>query len=490
MESIPDSSLTGFLIPVKATTVNNVFIDSCWFSNPVLQVNEQATLNVRIRNVSDTRFEKIPVRLKINNSQRSLASIDIDANGSAEISFSFSNGQPGYYSGTVEITDYPVTYDDIYYFVFGISSSIPVLSINKDKPDPYINSVFAVDSIIQLTNSSIRQVDFSSFSAQRLIILNRLDNISSGLIQELVKYTQNGGSIAIIPSLDTTVSSINQLLSRLGTDVLTSLEKEAIKIAKVNTKHTMYREVFEKGSLQTENINMPIIGQHYRISSSTVSTSENLLELANGQPYLTVSKIGQGKVYLFTSNFIEEKGNFSRHALFVPTMLNMAFQSERVDPLMYYTNYTGPIAIDNSYIKGDRMPKLSHDASDFEFIPQIRQSEGQNFLFLNSQVTQSGIYHLEADSGNGKLLAFNYNRFESNMAVATEEELGSIEESTNLSVIENTQKPINKIIQEQGKKNNIWKWFILAALLSLLAEVLLISLAGKIKSKDTMPGVS
>ncbi len=475
MKALPDSGInTGYLIPLKPASGNNLFIDSCWFSNPVLQINEPVTLNVRITNVSDIMLEKIPVRLMIEDIQRSVASIDIEAGKSKDISFTFSNNKTGSLSGYAEINDFPVTYDDIYYFTFKISPALPVLSINDEAHDQYINSVFSVDSIVQLTNTTARQIDFSSLSSFRLILLNGLTSLSTGLIQEIKKFTESGGSVIYIPAPESSVEIHNTMLTSLGTDNFTELDEKPVKLAKINVNHPIYREVFEQGSLKAENINMPVINMHYNTQQSSASKSETLLELENGQPFLTATPSGMGTTYVFTTALNDGAGNFIRHALFVPTMLNIAFRSEKISPLMYYTDDKNPIAIAGTHNKSDNVLKIAGEKGQAEFIPEFRQVNAQNFIFINGQIKEAGIYSVKSENKEVDLLAFNYNRNESNLRIATMEELEKIQSQTGYNIIETSPQPLNELLKKQNG-GKFWKWFIVAALVSLLIETLLLA---------------
>ncbi len=475
-KALPDSGFqSGYIIPLEAASINNLYVDSCWFGSPVLRLNEQVTLFVKITNVSDIRLEKIPVRLLIDDIQRSAASIDIDAGSSQEISFTFSNQKSGSHKGVIEINDYPVTYDDIYYFTFGISPEIPVLCINESAPNSYINSVFSVDSIVKLTNTIVRQIDISALASYKLIILNSLNSYSTGLQQEILKFAENGGSILIIPSGETPVEEHNRLLSRLGTDQFNGLNSSPVKLASVNTGHYLYKDVFEQGTLKEENIEMPLINSYFTVNSGSRGTGETLLELATGQPLLTYSTMGKGKVYLFTSPLDDKAGNFVRNAFFVPTMLNIAFNSETIKPLMYLTDLQSPITITGNLIKGDNIIKLSENNGGYEFIPEFRQINGQSNIFINGQIPQAGFYKVFSDNKEIDLLAFNYNRKESNLITATVEDQELLNEKTGYSVIENSEKPLDKVINEHIGEGKLWKWFIFAALLSLLIETILLA---------------
>lgn len=476
LKALPDTSLgKGYLIPLKPVLSSNIFIDSCWFVNPVLQLNEQSTLMVRLQNVSDISLEKIPVRLFIENAQRAVATVDIDAGASQDISFSFSNNKSGYIGGHIEINDFPVTYDDIYYFTYKISSEIPVLCINNLVANPFINSVYSIDSIIKLNNTSIKQVDFSSLHAYRLIVLNELPTYSSGLVQEVTAYIENGGNILIIPSLESNITELNNLLTHLGSDQISSLDNSSVKVSHINTNHPIYKEVFETGSLKEENLDMPVVNAHYTTQSSSSSQTEALLNLANGQPLLSFNKKGKGKVYLLSASLEEKASNFGRHALFVPTMLNIAFQSEELRPLMYHTNYQDPIVIAGNYSHGDNIIKLVKQTGNIEFIPQIRQNNGETQIYINNQIAEAGLYHVMHDNELIGLLAFNFNRNESELKLATDEEINTITDKTGYELITNSPKPLDTIINNDLKDKNLWKWFVIAALLALIAETLLLA---------------
>jgi hypothetical protein len=73
-----DTAISWYFVPVAAARQNNLYIDSAWFDNPVLQPMQPVKLKVKIRNSSDERLEKIPLQLSINHVQKSVASFAID----------------------------------------------------------------------------------------------------------------------------------------------------------------------------------------------------------------------------------------------------------------------------------------------------------------------------------------------------------------------------------------------------------------------------
>lgn len=469
-----------FLVPLVSAGSGNLYIDTCWFEDPVAQLNRTSILHVRVKNASDGALEKIPLKLTINGRQRAVASLNIGAHGSAEVSMPFINNETGFMHGTVEINDYPVTYDDVYYFVFKVSGTIPVLVINSGNPNPYLGSVFSLDSVLSVTQVNTGKTDYSSFPDYRLIILNDLKSVTSGSVQELTRFVSNGGSLLIFPAFDADKQSVNQLLSALKADQLLDVDSLPARVTEVNTQSPVFSNVFEKSGLDPDLTDLPGITRHFRFSSVSTVHAQTLLRLANGDPLFSMQTMGQGKVYLSAVPAVDQGGNWPRHALFVPAMLNIAFASEDVIPMMYYTGTTGGIAMGNLKPEEDNLFRLSGLDGKNPFIPEYRQSEGQGFIYLNGQISEAGIYKVSSGKNTLRLLAFDNDRRESDLSLADQKTLtGFTEKVPDYRLIEAGPRPLNEVIASENSGKRLWKWFILTALLCIIAEESLLRYAGK-----------
>ncbi|MFH1120988.1 MAG: BatA domain-containing protein [Bacteroidota bacterium] len=482
MSGLPEETegIRFSLIPLRAAGARNLFIDTCWFDNPVIQLNRTSVLNVRITNSSDADLEKIPVKLMLNGRQRAIAALSIKAGGMSEVRLPFTNPKSGIMEGMVEISDYPVTYDDIYYFVFRVSDRIPVLAINSREENPYLNSVFKLDSVIAFSQIPSGKIDYSSFSDYRLIILNELRTVSSGAVQEFSRFVSQGGSLLILPAMDADLVSVNQLLAALGTDLIVGIDSAGSKVTVINTNHPVFSDVFEKSGLNPDNTDLPQVDGHFRLASGSRGTSETLIGLGNGDPML-ITRINEGgKIYLSSIPVSDRSGNWPRHALFVPAMLNIAFQSENVLPMMFYSGLPGGINLGNLKPAEDNIFRISKADGSSGFIPEYRRHEGQSLVFINDQLKDAGIFRVISGKETVSLLAFNYNRNESDLSPASNEMLQKLAgKSGNIEIIESGPKPLNDIIAAKNSGKRLWKWFILTTLFCIIAEVLLLRFFGK-----------
>lgn len=477
LSSLPDSSaaFSTYLAPVGGNQSGNLYIDTCWFENPVLRVNQTAGLQVKISNISENNLEKIPVRLIINGEQRAIAAIDIEANSTQTISLSFSTTRPGQQKAVVEISDYPVIFDDSYFMAFTVSEFIPLLAINQEKPDPYLTSVFAVDSVLQFTNSALRQTNFSALSGNRLVILNGASNLSSGSVSELSRFIEQGGHLLIFPPDGDNIDMINQMLEGLKAPLFGQIDTTASRVLKINKSHLVFNNVFDGDGAIQDNADLPFINKHYKITRPSAGLSDDIMILDNGDPLFTMKSVGQGKIYMSAVSLSDNWSNFPRHALFVPVMLNIAFESENHSPLMYYAQHESAIKVGNVKPSGDNVFRISNEEGSYEFIPEIRQVDGQSVIFLRNNITEAGFYNVNDADKIVNVLAFNFNRKESDLRFADAEQLRSmIGEASGISVLSEGKKEISRLISERNHGRKLWKWFIIAALIFILSEVLLL----------------
>ena len=469
-----DSSIRVFFVPLESHSQNNLYIDSCWFDSPVHRINQLVSLNVRIRNASDTDFEKIPVKLLINGRQRAIAGFDINSGGETTIKLPFTNTETGIQYGILEITDYPVTFDDILYFSYDVSEQIPILTINENEKNIYLNSLFSDDTAFVFTNSSQKSLDYSSFGNYNLIILNEVKDISSGLAQEIKRFVDNGGSLAVLPSPEMNTRSYRDFLKSVNTDIYTETDTFRTRVGIINAQNRLFEDVFE---LIPENIDLPEVFKHYKISKTTNTLFEVLLEMQNGDAFFGSMPVGKGMIYLFAVPLNPEWSNFPRHAVFVPTFYKIALLSAPLTKLFYTAGEDENIEVRNGSLIGDQIFRITSAENDFEIIPEHRTINAQIFISTHNQLKKAGNYNLEYNGHKIAGLSFNYDRTESDLSCHSSGELKDQiknNEISNLKIIKTADRSITEIITEINKGIRLWKFFVILALIFLLAEVIIL----------------
>ena len=473
-----DTSIVISCIPIASTEVNNVYIDSVWFETPVQQFGTQQIIHAVIINKSNKDIENGSLKLYINNTQVSLASFNVSAENKKDVSISFSVKTKGINKGVLKIEDYPITYDDNFYFSFNAQTTISVLVINgrDTKTAGNFKSLMQNDSLFVYKENNEAAIDYSTFAKTNIIVLNELSILSSGLTAELQKFANNGGSVVIFPNKKSDIESYNSAFSILQLPQIIKLDTVNTKTQSINFEQGLYEGVFDKID---QRMDLPKVFEHFEFTKTTNSNAQNSVVLQNGHFLISLNPLGSGKIYLFSIPSDETSSNLLKHALFVPTLIKMAILSLKPSPVYYKTAVNEAIILNVTSDFSDKPLHIVKDDKKVDIIPEHRLMNNATTLFTQNQITEAGHYDVLENTNIIKDLAFNFDRKESDMNFMSQEDLQKqIDEKglKNISVIMPDEKTLTNALQEVNEGKKLWKLFLILALVFLLSEILIIRL--------------
>ncbi len=467
-----DSSFVVSFIPLLAQSGSNVFIDSCWFETPVKISGQTATMIVRISNDGDRALSGQPVRLFIDGVQRTVATYDLTPRGSVEVALTWTIHTPGIHHGHIEILDYPVTFDDKLYFSYHVSAQIPVLTINEGRTNPFLKALFANDSLFDFVDMPAFSVDFSVFPEYDVIILDGMNTISSGMSIELQAYIEQGGTIVVFPGVSIDFLSYRDFFAAFDADPYLSADTALTRVSDLDKLHRIFSGVFEN---LPENVDLPLVRKHYVTAQTQRSTGRPILQLQNGQAFFTAYEFSGGDMYVSAVSLTDAHSNFQRHAIFVPTLVNIAFQSQTSKHVYQVLGSGEPVIVRGQEMGSGQVFVIRGE--DNEFIPGQRRAGNMWQILLHNQVERAGNYFLAFGDENVQGLSLNYDRRESALSTYSPSVLRNMLDDTGLShvqVMDVSGADFQKSLQEFQMGRQLWRLFILLALACLLAEGLLL----------------
>jgi len=478
----PDTTCLWYLVSVTPQQRNNLCIDTISFESPTHRPNQMVSLKVHICNYGKESLEKIPVKLIINNMQKAVASFSVRANSSTDIIMPYTENDAGIQFGSLELIDYPVRYDDQFFFTYSILPNIPILCINGVTENHYLNALFISDSSFHFVNSSYKKLDYTSFGNYTMIILNSLDELSSGLMQELTKYIRSGGSLVIFPPQKINSVSYSNFLSGMNLPLFTEIDTIRQPITSIALESDLYKDVFEKlpsgKVILPVNTDLPVALKFYRQIQNIKDKQEPLLKLLHGQPFLTFTRLGKGKIYLFSIPLDDTWSNFPRHILFVPTLYKMAYLSNPGKEL-YNIIGNNEISLPFDSLNEGSILKIRNNSSGAEFIPGADATTSRANLNIQDQVKESGLYTLFSGKRPIEGIAFNYNRKESDLRCLSESEINdqiSRHPTENIHFLSDKKSSLSKQIKNINQGTPLWKLFIIITLVFLACEIAFIRL--------------
>ncbi|MFQ5447789.1 MAG: hypothetical protein ACE5FF_12720, partial [Saprospiraceae bacterium] len=471
IENIKDTTLAVNFVPLQAVQEYNVSIDSAWFEAPVQMLNQPNPLIVKVKNWSDEEAENIRLSVKYDGETKPVGELSIPANASLTDTVNVTILTPGWHEAQLEVTDYPVQFDDTYLFSYNVAKSINVVVINELSPDPYLDAAFRGISYFSVTNQASRNLDYSSFPRYQLIICNGLLSLSSGLSFELKQYVANGGNLLIFPPASANIGSYKAFLEGVPANELLSFDQQERSVSDINTEEFVFKDVFENKSA---NLKLPATKGNFKLSTYASRGEERLLTYRDGTTYLGKYKSGQGILYLCAAPLSQEYNNLIRNAeIFVPMLYKMALSSARARPIAYTIGRDETLEAGNVVRGGESVYKLR--GAGEEFIPQQRIVASRVFLGIQNQIHKAGFYDLflNRDTTLAKF-AFNYDRRESDLAYLPVSRLRELAPA-NVSIVEaNAAADLTEIVSDRSRGVILWKWCVVLALLALAAEILIL----------------
>jgi hypothetical protein len=472
-----------FIVPLDAQATKNVYVDSVWLSTPFIREMQNNSLNVKLNNAGRENVKNLPVRLYLDDAQTSTASATLPPGGSATISLNFNVTAKGYHRGRIVFEDYPITFDNQYFFVIEASPAVRVLHLYEQQAGPanqpasYVDAVYSDDSLFVRRSFNVQNFDVGQLKETDFVVLEGVASISGTLRTELERFVRQGGSLAIIPPINPNAASYGPFLSALGISGITTASPTdrptALPVADPDRRNPFFRDVFQQ-SYQAEPLNMPTAAPVWRWNAGV-----RLLNLRDGNPLLTQSRVGAGgTIYLLASPLTSTYGNLAEHALFVPVMYKMAALSVRAQRTAYsFDENIVTIPVTNPSERS--VYKLKRDK--LEIIPVQRVVGNQLLLEMPKsnelaagQEVEAGYYELQNSEGKTeRLLAFNHGNQESAMDFYSADELRrAFANQPNVEVFDSIQDgDFVQVLEQENLGKSLWKYFLLAALAFLLVEV-------------------
>lgn len=465
-----DTTINVFFVPLQSVAQHNVYIDSVWFDSPIKVLNQPNKILVQIKNTGDTDVTNSKMDLNINGQRKSFKNFNIKANSKITDTLNFTITQTGWHKAHIAISDYPINFDDSYYFTFEVAEKINVLAINQASPNQYLNALFKGAVNVDTKNQSVNQLEYAKFPTYQLIILNQLKNISSGLSSELQQYVRDGGSLVVFPNDNMAMDSYNKLLKGLRVNTYNAKSLGEQYIDKIATKHEIFTEVFEK---IPRNVDLPFANISFTMTDYARSGQRKILRFKGGASAMSAYRVGKGKVYVSAVSLNKQETNLPAHAIFVPMVYKMALVSGQAGQLAYTIGKNQVIEVDNKATKKETVFKLKGEEE--EVIPGQKIVGSKLLLTLNNQLKESGIYQLYMNENSPLYhFGFNFNRQESILELLNLDQLKEKYTFPNVSFINNPDEELTDLVSEYDKGWVLWQWCLLAALGFLLLEIILL----------------
>lgn len=458
------ATVQNHLIPLNTHTQANLYIDSCFFYNPVQLMGQKNEQVVRIKNTGNDDAENLRVTLTINGETKALSNPTVPAKSTVFDTLRFTISQRGWNNATIALEDYPITFDDSYFTSFFVPEKLYVLQIKESGSGNFVDAVFQNQAEFDFTTTTTGNIQYANFNRYQLIVLTNVSTLSSGLISELGNYLDAGGNVLVFPNELANVASLNEFLNATGVGALGTLQQEPQEVSAINLQHRLVRNVFDK---VPQNMQMPNAKKHFSFTQGNAVT-ENIITLKNKQPLWLSSKVKNGNVYVCTSPLDSKINELVVHAMFAPILFEMGIAGASAQVQTGVIGEKNAVAVNALSMRKESVLKVSGEKN--EFIPQQTNIGQKVLLNMGDQILTSGFYKVFSENtDSAQFIAMNYSRAESDLQFETADDLQT--NYPKLNVLSLGGHEAATLAQELGRGTTLWKFCLWATLFFLAIEI-------------------
>ena len=443
-----DSSDSPYFIIPKAEHENNVSIDSVFIEETT---DDFYKIGVQLSHYGD---DSKPIPLAIYNQNKLIAKTTATFETKKK-TVNFTIPKQAFH-GFVSIVDNGLNYDNSYYFSISKIKKINITSIGEAIKSSFLARIYTYEEF-NFNNFPIGSLDYNSLEKQDAIVLNELDEIPQALETTLKSFVEKGGNLIVIPSAKIAIPNLNQFLLNFGSVKFKSLETKEKLITKINFNHPLFKAVFEN---KTSNFQYPKTQNSFVVSSSSPAA----LSYEEQSFFLTSIRNPISSVYVFSAPINTVNSNFQQSPLIVPVFYKMALNNQNSGINAQIIGNETPYFAETLLSK-DAILNVKNNTENFIPIQQILNNKVR--LTFTDYPEQAGNFEIYKQKEWVENISFNYNRTESNLALTNEAALSNYKITNSIASVFNT-------LESDRSESQIWKWFVIFALLFLLSEMAII----------------
>jgi hypothetical protein len=481
-----------FLIDAGNRIINNISLDSIEVVSKILEKNREVKMNLVISNNSDFSVSNKIVNLNVNGRIVSEKAIDINSRERKDVEFSFNPVASGYVSGNFDLIRNDLIEDELpednkFYFTLFIPEKFKIGIIDESQEGSrYIKLAYAAAHDLMQSGAGDILFDVSTVNINSIIrdydllLMTGKRSISREEAELLSAFISDGGGVMIFPGENIDVNSYNDFLSLTGSTKIGALNSNEsinsnLRFDKIDFEHPVLSEVFQNRRLsltrEQVQIESPQIKKYYDLFPGEGSLP--VITLSNGKPFLISSGYNRGNILISSVSAETSFSNFPVKSIFLPVIIRSTYFlgnnfEQRND------HYIGR----SNLIEINRENEISALTDPSGNEKEINTVPGKNNFFnlpYDRFTSEPGIYTLKSNSGGEVNFSLNHDPVESLTDNMDENEIKDFFEKLDFEnvfyIAPGSEVTVN--ISQARTGLELWKYFLLAALMFLALELFL-----------------
>ncbi len=462
-----------FLIDLSNDEYNNLGIVSFQSENQIFELNKDISFTVKVKNYSNSKMDNNVISLFINGKRSSQKNLTLNSNEMKEVILETTLQDTGLVNFSAELEDDAILNDNQFFLSVNVKKNVSVLICTENpNSSKFVNYAISLNPNIKLKEINFSQLNSVDLNNYDLIMLFASANNHS--LKKVNEFLLQGKNLVVFPSENSNSITYSQTLKQLNLNYQ-FIEKGIVnsnqivnEFGKIDFNHSLFKNIFteeKKTKIESAEINK-------FLQTQLTGKEKPIIQLANGSPFLFEINELKSKILVFTSSPTLGWNDFPLKSLFAPL----------INKIVYYASIK---LKDENYITGNELNvdisktnlSLIKVAKPVNIVEYIKKDSLQNQNVMTYKNTnKKGVYKFFS---NDKLLDY----FDVNIDPReSEQEKFSIEDFKEYLKTINFRGKIydikqddslSKVIYDSRFGTELWKYFLMVALILLILESLI-----------------
>ena len=465
-----------YAVNYSGKEVYNFGIDDIKVNTQIFEKDKPVNFTVTITNYSKQSISNVPVSLFVNNERVSQVSTNLGSGESKALNVDAVVRTTGFIDAFAEIEDDEILQDNRRHSTLFIPEKIPIIIFTDNPSDSkFIELALTAaenQNTFVITKKNLSELSAYDLKRYELVVVVGSQNLTAA--DKLKRYIYEGGSLLLAPGSQSTQANFSNLLAEIDLPQAGNLigktgdPSNAFIFDKVELNHPVFKDVFI--NKEKTKIESPEIYANFRIS--TQGKGRSIISMQDGSSFLSEYKVKNGKVFLLSSSPILAWGNFPLKSIFVPFINKSALYLASKDKSE--TNTIAGTGFDVD-VRGRSISQIKVMRPDnTEDFLSSNQNDANTFVkYDKSNLT--GNYKIISGSKVIDEISVNADPLESRVTYLDKSEIDTYLSEINFKgkfFLLNKEENISDTILQARFGSELWKYFLIAALLIAFVEML------------------
>lgn len=472
---------------------NNLTLSEAKLANQIFERGKSFEVVATVANSGETEARNQLVHLYLNGKRVAQQTVDVPAQSQRNVTLRALPDSAGFISGKVMLEDDALVLDNTRYFTFQIPRRRRILAVSQHPEDlTFLRAVLQGESAEQ----TWKEIEAQNFSSERwenydVLVLANVARFPEGMVTRVLQFLNSGGGLLVFPGSAVDLRHYNETLwaqTNLGAfgETLGNLDarENFFKLGQIDFSHPIFANVFENNA-KGPQIESPQF--RFAVQLRPHTATKSVLDFNNGHPFLVERQIGRGKILVFTSAPDPRWSDFAFKGVFAPLLHRCAA----------YVMQSNETQQERARINEELTTILRAPADEiFVELPNAERVQaqvqvvGQNYQVRVSETAAPGFYTLKNSAQVLHKWAVNFSAEEMSASALTQEQLRAALGVQEIVVL-SKEDDVRASIESARYGAELWRWFLLAAIIAMLVEMLLYrSAAGEATSLDGKPSTT